>query len=92
MIFYHDFFFLFSFDEEIMVKYQEPRIVTLTLDKEKIFDYVKLLFADPEKVDLNVDDLLKSAAVGDGGGQDVVMQNAEAKNDYEEKVLKIHYY
>ena len=72
-----------------MATFQEPQIVTLTLDKQKLFDTLKLFFDDPEKVTMNVDDVLKAAAVGEiGGGADVEMADAEGK-DYAEKVLKI---
>ena len=78
-----------------MATYQGPQIITITLDKQKLFDHLKLMFADPEKVKMNVDDVLKAAAVGDGevGGQDVEMKDIEAAakgGDYDEKVVKIH--
>ena len=79
-----------------MATYQEPRLVTIKIDKQKLFDHLKLMFADPENVKMNVDDVLKAAAVdevgGQVGGQDVEMKDIEAAakgGDYDEKVLKI---
>ena len=77
-----------------MATYQDPKTITITLDKQKLFDHLKLMFADPEKVKMNVDDVLKAASVGgEVGGQDVEMKDIEAAakgGDYDEKVVKIH--
>ena len=79
-----------------MATYEEPRLVTIKIDKQKLFDHLKLMFADPENVKMNVDDVLKAAAVdevgGQVGGQDVEMKDIEAAakgGDYDEKVLNI---
>ena len=67
-----------------MAPYQLPKVVNLTLDKQKIFDYVKLLFEDPEKCDLDVDELLKTAAVGEVRPMEL---GSGKGNDWENKVL-----
>ena len=66
---------------------QPPKVVNVTLDKQKIFDYVKLLFADPEKCDLDVEELLKTAAVGEVVPMEV---DSEKGLSWENKVLKLH--
>ena len=67
--------------------YQPPKVVNVTIDKQKLFDYVKLLFEDPEKCDLDVDELLKTAALGEV----VPMEVDSGKGlNWENKVLKLH--
>ena len=80
------FHYSFSSWTENMATYQGPQVVTLTLDKQKLFDHLKLLFAEPEKVTMNMDDVLKAAAVGE------IKEPMEVDDDvvksYDEKVLK----
>ena len=68
--------------------YQSPQIVTLTIDKQKIFDFVKLLFEEPDKCDLDVDALLKHAAVG--ANVEPMEEGGDKGKDYENKVLKLY--
>ena len=74
-----------------MATFQAPQIITLTLDKQKIFDFLKNLAHEPEKFTMDVDELLKAAAVARTAEvPDEDMEDEEAKSvekDLEEKVF-----
>ena len=73
-----------------MATFQAPQIITLTLDKQKIFDFLKNLAHEPEKFTMDVDEMLKAAAVTRTEVPDEDMEDEEAKSvekDLEEKVF-----
>ena len=69
-----------------MATYEGPQVVSLTLDKQKLFDHLKLLFAEPENVRMNMDDVLKAAAVGEI--TEAMEVDGDAAKSFDEKVLK----
>ena len=74
-----------------MANFQPPQNITITLDKQKIVDYLSQYSPDPEKFKremFDVDAFLKAVAVG--GKKDVEMvedqEEKEKEEDLQEKV------